>query len=52
MEKTLKVFEEELREQIAQEIEKIEPNTNIAEIKMGYIAARNYASAIARGKND
>lgn len=49
MEKTIAIQMKELREQIAQEIEKIEPNTNIDEIKAGYIMARNYAVAIVRG---
>lgn len=42
--------EQELREQIAQEIEKIEAVTNIDLVAAGHMMARNWAAAIARGK--
>jgi hypothetical protein len=45
-------IEKIIREEIASEIEKIEPRTNIDDIKAGYVMARNYAVAIARGTND
>ena len=50
MEKTLAIQLQELREQIAKEIEKIQPQSNIDLVKAGYTMARNYAAAIARGK--
>jgi hypothetical protein len=49
MEKTWEIKEQELREQIAQTIEGIEASTNIDDIKAGFLMARNYAAAIARG---
>ena len=45
-------IEKIIREDIAQQIEKIEPSTNINDVKAGYVMARNYAVAIARGTND
>ena len=45
-------IEKIIREDIAQKIEKIEPSTNINDVKAGYVMARNYAVAIARGTND
>jgi hypothetical protein len=45
-------IEKIIREDIAQQIEKIEPSTNINDVKAGYVMARNYAVAIARGKDD
>jgi hypothetical protein len=51
MNKTLAMELQDLREEIAREIEKIQPNTNMSDIKFGYAMARNYSAAIARGKS-
>ena len=50
IEKTWEIREKELREQIAQEIEKMEASTNIGDIKVGHLMARNWAAEIARGQ--
>ena len=50
MEKTWEIREEELREEIAQAIEKIEPYTNVDDVKTGHLMARNWAASIARGE--
>jgi hypothetical protein len=49
MEKTWEIREQELREEIAQAIEAIEPSTNVDDIKTGHLLARNWAASIARG---
>jgi hypothetical protein len=50
MEKTWAIREQEIREEIAQEIEQIEPSTNVDDITAGHLMARNWAASIARGK--
>ena len=50
MEKTWNIREQEIREEIAQNIEQIEPSTNIDDIKAGHLMARNWAASIARGR--
>ena len=50
MEKTWAIREQEIREEIAQEIEQIEPSTNLDDITAGHLMARNWAAAIARGR--